>query len=265
MIDRALGIVGIAVTVLTAVSARTKKQRRAGIAVGMALLAAAVIVFFWPEGVPPPSGSSTNQSGGQTGGTINNNGPVFNGPVVPPATTSLDQSILLECDISEMPDKFPSSGRIYTLEIQDAVHSDRPSIEDYGEMYGKPEASMKWPKTMYQAIECRFTNYGSNPVLNVQAALTVEFREAIKHKDGNGSEGGAVIKTIEWKTPRAYLGTGDQNTFIFYIWSHARQFVMISLPTTALVQAVGSDKWQTVQLVPPPPTSGLFLSPANLN
>lgn len=96
---------------------------------------------------------------------------------------------------------------------------------------------------------CRFTNFGSTPVLNVEADLTVNIRDVIK--DEKGMHSGDVLASHVVATPRTNLSAGDKNTFDFYVRNYSDKWAEVMIPKVARVQALGSTSWQTVQLIPP--------------
>ena len=93
MIDRALAIAGLALAVVSPllpslVPSIPKRLVEWGCGLGALLLFVALVVFCLPDKTNPEISSA--QNGEQTAQTINNNGPVYNAPViaapsVPPA------------------------------------------------------------------------------------------------------------------------------------------------------------------------------------
>jgi hypothetical protein len=166
----------------------------------------------------------------------------------------LDQTILLDCQFSSLPAAVPPGG-LYHMQLTG-------TDADYGfAINAQPVGSIiNWgdPAPHY-AYFCQLTNYGATPVLNVEADMQVEYLEAIKHSTGNRSGDVVLSKTLT--TPRIYLGTGDKNTAGFYYQNRSPYWVRVSFPKEIRVQAVGTNQWQSVTLVPPPRFPGFSIAP----
>jgi hypothetical protein len=149
-------------------------------------------------------------------------------------TPEFNQTILLECEWAQLPELVPRYG-VRELELVG------------GEMAGAfvfsslpPGAKAIWggkdaPRYAYL---CQFTNFGTKPVLNVEADLTVNFREVIIGE--NGTSSGEIISTHEFTTARANLGTGDNGIWGFYVRNYSDRYAEVLLPKTA---SVPSLKW----------------------
>jgi hypothetical protein len=94
---------------------------------------------------------------------------------------------------------------------------------------------------------CQFSNFGKVPVLNVQADMTLNYREVIKIK--NGTNAGSIINTKTISTPRINLEAGERDAGGLYFRNLSVYWVDIFVPTTAKVQVIGNDQWQTVKLI----------------
>ena len=109
----------------------------------------------------------------------------------------------------------------------------------------------KGPDFPDQIYKCTFTNFGPQPVVNVEATFTVTFRSVVWRPDGMGSSSGVSIRTVPAASPRVSLGTGLQNRYSFFIRNSGSDFVDVVLPKTVRAQAIGTDNWQTATLIPP--------------
>ena len=160
---------------------------------------------------------------------------------------SLDQTIQLECHWTQVPDTIPAEG---WREIQ----TEGAATGSYG-MVGTilPPGSknnMKGLDFPDQIYYCEFTNFGSAPVVNVEATLTATFSSIEWASNGMGSHNGNVVSTTEIVTPRVNLGVQANNKQGFFVQNDGSNYVAVFLPHLARAQAVGSPEWQTATLIP---------------
>jgi len=159
----------------------------------------------------------------------------------------LDQTILLECALTQLPTVVPEGGLNF-FELSSQYSVSNPGAISSSLLPGAP---MNWdqhdiPSTGHK---CSLSNFGAVPVLNVEADIKIDYLEVVKTENGNKS--GAIIRTVNLTSPRAQLGIGDRNTFTFYLINIGPTYAQVTLPKTVRVQPVGTDKWQIVTLVPP--------------
>jgi hypothetical protein len=164
----------------------------------------------------------------------------------PNSFSPLDRTVLLSCQWARIPDVIPANG-FYEIPIYlgtgmlggTITSSQRP-----GERIFRSDNTEE-PSFAYM---CKFINYGTAPVLNVEADLTLTIHAVTKVEDGTAS--GEIIETHVLTTPRTNLGIGDHAEFEFYVRNWSEYYAELILPPTARCQAVGSDQWQTVRLIP---------------
>jgi hypothetical protein len=181
-------------------------------------------------------------------GLINERGSVANNsnPETTPRLSPLDRTILLSCEWARFPAIIPANG-FYEI----------PIVLGTGMLGGMLTSSLHPGERIPHSADaaepsyayvCKFINYGTAPVLGVEANLTLNIHAVTKVE--HGTESGEIIETHIIATPRANLGIGDRSEFEFYVRNWSEYYAEIVLPPTARCQAVGSDQWQTVRLIP---------------
>jgi hypothetical protein len=167
--------------------------------------------------------------------------------------SSLDNTILAECFWSQFPTTVPSYGLHYwelTASIMDG------GILSTSQQPGSPITWKLEEPTHFDA--CQFINFGTAPIIKIEVEFQVNYHEVILEKNSNTS--GKVIMSKQLFNPPARLGIGDNNKFVFYMRNRSPYWVTVLTPPTARVQVVGSEKMQTVRLIPP----GMMKNTANL-
>ena len=173
---------------------------------------------------------------------------------IPAPKNPLDETISLDCEMSVFPDTVPQGG-LWAIEIQ------------YEHMVGvgvkirtsqPPGSILKWEPVGHLAEKCTYTNYGQAPAPNVIGVLTIKIVESIKTNNGSISGRTFLQGTIE--TPRAHLGTGDQNSFTFYIYSETKELSEGFAAQLCRGAVCRSEKYSIARLIAPRVT-GFFLDP----
>jgi hypothetical protein len=156
----------------------------------------------------------------------------------PNSFSPLDRTVLLSCQWARIPNVIPANG-FYEIPI--------PRLGTIGTLGGiitssqhPGEIILRYDNTDEPsfAYMCKFINYGTAPVLNVEADFTLTIHAVTKVEDGTAS--GEIIETHVLTTPRTNLGIGDHAEFEFYVRNWSEYYAEIILPPTARCQAVGS-------------------------
>ena len=110
----------------------------------------------------------------------------------------------------------------------------------------------KWPP-LSSVYRCHLTNYGSDPVFNMELALTMKFLKANKdEKNPSQSNSGAVTLVREWIISIPKIESGPGGTFDFYIDNPSQQFVFVSLPPSVTFHRANSDSRERSNLIQVP-------------
>jgi hypothetical protein len=177
--------------------------------------------------------------------------PIQSSKTVRQTSSSLDQTISLECYWSRLPTTMPE----YSLYYWEFAGGDDP-IAGLLSTSGTSGAPLKFDFSKPENgpdhfNECKAVNYGHDPIIRFQANFQILFRKAVPNANGNGTSSGEVIKSIDMPNPPLRLGTGDKNNFSFYMRNRTPYWITIVVPTVASVQLVGSDTLQEVRLIEP--------------
>jgi hypothetical protein len=170
----------------------------------------------------------------------------------------LNQTILLACAPSALPDTVPQNGQ-YELKI---IAGDVGGVFDVSMQQPGSKANWSADTSPTFALVCRFTNFGSSPIVNVEAYLELNIRNVVEV--GTETRSGEIIRTHTITTARANLGIGDRNTFEFYVRNYSKYWAEIVLPTYVALTPVGSDHPTIVGLIQPP-IRGFELQPFSRN
>jgi hypothetical protein len=162
-----------------------------------------------------------------------------------------DPRILFECHFSPLPDVMPDAP-FYQMQLLGQKYDG-----GFGTFGQNPGEKLPWGNIEPKAgIMCKLTNYGASPVLNVQMDLPVEYRKAVKQ--GNGPGSGDIVLQQTLPTPSVNIDVGNRNMALLLYINRSPYFVSATMPTTARLQQLGSDEWQTVNLIPPHPGQSMF-------
>jgi hypothetical protein len=168
--------------------------------------------------------------------------------------------IAVEWHHGRPPATLPTTGRLYELQVW-------PIPQENGggglsEVSGNPGQAMTWP-TPLPTLECQITNYSARTLFNVQAALRLSFRQAVKDKDyPNQSRGGDVILSREWPFTIAKIDSGPEHAFVFYVMNFKDDvFVYVSFADAATGQLEGSAEAKALSVIQQEPRPMNFLSP----
>jgi hypothetical protein len=162
---------------------------------------------------------------------------------ITPIPLGLNQTVLFECEGSQLPEVVPQDG-LYDFQITGT------SLDgSYVSPSQKPGTKLDWSNNLpIHAYLCRFSNFGKVPILNVQTDMTLNYREVLKIE--NGTKAGAIINTKTISTPRINLEGGKSNGVELYFRNRSMYWVEIFVPTEAKAQVIGNNQWQTIKLIP---------------
>jgi hypothetical protein len=156
----------------------------------------------------------------------------------------------------------PPEGRATVLELFELPQSNGGG--GLAEVSGKPGGDFAgknaegFPRKVKQY---RITNYSPKTVFNVQIALHLVFKEAIRRKDQpNAMDSGNVVVDRDWVITIPKIDPGDDKAFVFYAMNNGKCFASVSFPNTATAQLAGTNSRETVQLITPG-SDFLFFSP----
>jgi hypothetical protein len=171
----------------------------------------------------------------------------------PDQGNSLDQTILFECRLSGLPGIMPEMP-FYEIQLVGQEDADAGFLS-FGQ---QPGEKLPWsdfdPK---RGCMCKFTNFGSMPVFNVEVDIKIQYLESVKQE--NGTRSGDLIFEKTLTSPRLNLGTGDKNIAqLLYINRSPYYVRAVMFPTSARIQPLGVDQWQTVKLIPPAMPLSIF-------
>jgi hypothetical protein len=156
---------------------------------------------------------------------------------------SLDNTVLLKCRYTAFPESVPEMG-VDELEITDDGLQEHPQFPPHTDgVWGTPDQ----PLAIY---ECDFSNLGSASLPSVQAELTLEIRKPAKQR--GTTRPGNVVRSIKWRSPSTALAAHERNSKTFYVWNHSKNWISATLPRSARVSVVGSEKEWIVELAAPP-------------
>jgi hypothetical protein len=129
----------------------------------------------------------------------------------------------------------------------------------------------KWPiddpmKAVFiTAYRCEITNYGNDPLFDLQMALDLIFYEAIPVPGQKDAKGQGKIKLHrEWNVLIQKIDSGRENSFKFYILNHQPDlFVHVLMPKTATLRLLGAEQRIQTNLTVAEPgrIQPLFFSP----
>ncbi len=156
----------------------------------------------------------------------------------------LDDTVQLACEWSQLPtiappypvselqlnNNFIQAGGVYTF------FSQQPNQEL---KFSSPDApNYTW--------RCRFSNFGKSAVLNMTAAIHVNFREVIKTETSTSS--GKIVKSTDLVTLPFTLDATAGKLDIYVRNYSDNAFAEILLPTTAKGQLPGSEQLYSFKL-----------------
>jgi hypothetical protein len=170
---------------------------------------------------------------------------------VPRNDNPLDQTMLVECIRSTLPEVFPLSGKIYTTGFWSHAST---GIAGPTEATGTPGSKAPdWPPEMQKDVYlCHVTNNWKEPVFHVEMEFII-----IYHSVGSGD----ILSTSQWPLHILQLMPLSQGgSYDLYFWNAGVEIVEITLPKTAKVQRLGQKEWRVAQLIAPR-FGGFYIGP----
>jgi len=171
------------------------------------------------------------------------------------AKNPLDHTILVECRWAEVPAVV--SDNLYVLNLANNSGDGAPVS-----MSGVVGTAIEWVKRESQHwAACHITNYGTSPIIEIEADFSVNYQESIS-QENSGVKSGKIIASKTVHNPPARLGssTSDRSTFTFYLWNYSPHHVVVLMPETARVKLAGSNEVRIVQLIRPAETGRSLVS-----
>jgi hypothetical protein len=170
-------------------------------------------------------------------------------PVAP--TTLAGGPLFISCNMGLMPKVVPPEGRIFALGLWPTpVENGGSGLAEY---FANPGSEWKWATGeagIATAYRCQLTNYGSTPLLKVETALHLRFRESMP-KGPSSSESGKVVLDRPWLIQVAHIEQGASNAFVFYVFNNSAHFVDVFPPSSAEGHAPGDERKQTIKVDTP--------------
>lgn len=153
----------------------------------------------------------------------------------PPHRSPLDQTVQLECGLTQIPETIPADGW-HEISVYDRMVAYMGTALPPGS-----KNNLAGPAMPSEAWRCQFENFGNAPVVNVEADLIVRIRTAVRKV--NYTTEGALTKTLVTQTPRVNLGTGTLSVSTFYVRNYSSTtFAEIALPKTVTGMVVQTNR-----------------------
>jgi hypothetical protein len=153
----------------------------------------------------------------------------------------------LEIECSSIASKFPipDDGRMYFL-----MPTDKPNIRPGGGMplfWGEPKSTYTLTGPFRPIEKCEITNYGSEPLIDIELAPRVTFRSVIK-TPGAGDQSGPVTSERTWPLIINRIDPGHANRFAFFIANESDKLIEVELPSEAKIRLMGDSNSRTLPI-----------------
>jgi hypothetical protein len=167
---------------------------------------------------------------------------------------TIDGLLQFACEEAMIPETFPGPDRPYILDtITPAMPFTVTTMTP-----GAPPA--KW-STEGAAIQgkCTFSNFGKDPLVNVQIDMKVEYLSVVQ-KDKTSMSSGGILKSFDVRSPPLNVKSGSIAEF--YFLNLGPYFIQVTYPDYTWAQPVGSTQSRKANLITIPyGITGLYLTP----
>ena len=165
--------------------------------------------------------------------------------------------IAIECDHSPHTIVVPADGHIPLLSLNAIPKESGGS--GLGMISTQAGKEFTWP-SLGNVYRCHMTNHGSVTIFNIEMAVRVEFRKAIKDAGNPGQMNSGDISLVrDWSITIRKLEGDHGASFDFYIDNPSQQFVSVSLLPQITFHRSNSDAQEQSNLIQAPGLAMLFM------
>jgi hypothetical protein len=157
----------------------------------------------------------------------------------------IPDALQIECSLLSSKFTVPDDGRMYILML-----TDNPNVFPNGGMgifTAEPKSTYTLSGPFRPIQKCEITNYGTEPLVDVELIPTVTFHSVLKTVGGN-DKSGTVTSERNWPLMFNKIDAGRANRLAFFVSNDSDKGVELKLPPEAKVHLMGDNYARTIPL-----------------